>query len=84
MRSVTETFEVPLRPWVLGGDDLPALSTLSARELEVARLIASGASRDEAAARLQLSRRTIDSHVQRVYTKLGLSSRAELRAWLTR
>ena len=81
VRTVTEGFDEPLRPWVLSTAPLP---TLSARELEVARGVASGASRDELAEALVLSRRTIDSHLQRVYAKLGISSRAELRDWLDR
>ncbi len=79
VREVTDTFDDRLRPWVLTSAELP---TLSARELEIARAIASGAGRDELAASLVLSRRTIDSHLQRIYTKLGISSRAELREWL--
>lgn len=81
VRETTDRFDEPLRPWALVPAELP---TLSARELEIARGIASGASRDELAATLVLSRRTIDSHLQRVYAKLGISSRAELREWLDR
>lgn len=79
VRAVCDTFDAPLQPWVLGDDELP---TLSAREVEIARAIAGGASRDEVAANLVLSRRTVDSHLQRIYAKLGISSRAELREWL--
>ena len=79
VRTVTQGFEGVLQPWALEPEDLP---TLSAREMEVARAIAGGASRDELAARLVVSRRTIDSHLQRVYSKLGVTSRAELRVWL--
>jgi DNA-binding CsgD family transcriptional regulator len=82
VRTATETFDAPLRPWVLAGR--PDLPTLSAREREVAEAVAGGASRDEVAATLVLSRRTIDSHLQRIYAKLGVSSRGELRAWLDR
>ena len=79
VRSTADGFDEPLRPWVLSAPPLP---TLSARELEIARAVAGGAGRDELAARLVVSRRTIDSHLQRVYAKLGISSRAELRVWL--
>ena len=82
VRTAVESFDAPLRPWVLAGR--PDLPTLSAREREVAEAVASGASRDEVAAALVLSRRTIDSHLQRIYAKLGVTSRAELRAWLDR
>ncbi|MCB0997985.1 MAG: helix-turn-helix transcriptional regulator [Acidimicrobiales bacterium] len=79
IRTVVDGFDQPLRPWVVV---TPTLPTLSARELQVARGVAAGASRDELAATLVVSRRTIDSHLQRVYAKLGISGRAELRDWL--
>lgn len=82
VQAVVATFEAPLRPWALDVGDLGRLPTLSAREREVAEAVAGGASRDEVATALVVSRRTIDSHLQRVYAKLGVTSRAELRAWL--
>jgi DNA-binding NarL/FixJ family response regulator len=56
------------------------LAPLSDRELEIATLAASGLSSAEIANRLVLSTRTVDNHLQHVYQKLGVSSRAELRA----
>jgi DNA-binding CsgD family transcriptional regulator len=79
VRSVTDSFDEPLQPWAL---TVPPLPTLSAREMEVAEGIARGATREELAATLHVSRRTIDSHVQRVYAKLGITNRSELRSWL--
>ncbi|MFN8024212.1 MAG: LuxR C-terminal-related transcriptional regulator [Acidimicrobiales bacterium] len=55
---------------------------LTARELDVVRLVAAGRSSKEVAATLSLSSRTVDNHLQRIYTKLGVSTRAELAAWL--
>jgi DNA-binding CsgD family transcriptional regulator len=55
-----------------------AADPLSARELEVARLAASGLPSKEIARRLFLSTRTVDNHLQRAYTKLGVGSRVEL------
>ncbi len=81
VRLLVDGFDEPFRPWVMASVDLPMLSS---RELEVARGISSGATRDELAASLGVSRRTIDSHLQRAYAKLGISSRAELRDWLDR
>ena len=49
---------------------------LSEREAEVVRLVAGGLSNPEIAARLVISRRTAEHHVQHVYAKLGVSSRA--------
>lgn len=55
---------------------------LSRRELEVAGLIAEGLSNRAAARRLYLSERTVEGHVQHILTKLGLSNRTEVAAWL--
>ncbi len=49
---------------------------LSERELEVLRLVAKGYSNAEIASRLVISRRTAEHHVQHIYTKIGVSSRA--------
>jgi HD-GYP domain-containing protein (c-di-GMP phosphodiesterase class II) len=51
---------------------------LSEREVEVARLVAAGLSNPEIARRLVISRRTAEHHVQHIYAKVGLSSRAGL------
>ncbi len=49
---------------------------LTEREIEVARLVAAGLSNREIARRLVISPRTAEHHVQHVYAKLGVSSRA--------
>jgi HD-GYP domain-containing protein (c-di-GMP phosphodiesterase class II) len=49
---------------------------LSEREIEVLRLVAEGCSNPEIAERLVISRRTAEHHVQHIYAKLGVSSRA--------
>jgi HD-GYP domain-containing protein (c-di-GMP phosphodiesterase class II) len=51
---------------------------LSEREIEVARLVAAGCSNPEIARRLVISRRTAEHHVQHIYAKVGVSSRAAL------
>ncbi|MBM0125839.1 LuxR C-terminal-related transcriptional regulator [Pimelobacter simplex] len=66
------------------GLDLPILragdadSPLTPREREIAALAAAGATSKEIAAQLFLSSRTVDNHLQSVYTKLGISGRQEL------
>ncbi len=55
----------------------PATDELSARELEVLRLLVSGASNKEIAARLELSENTIKSHLSHIFEKLGVKSRTE-------
>jgi DNA-binding CsgD family transcriptional regulator len=58
------------------------VSVLTPREREVAMLAAAQASSREIATRLQLSVRTVDNHLGRVYAKLGVSSRAQLATLL--
>ncbi|MEU3556170.1 ATP-binding protein [Streptomyces fragilis] len=52
---------------------------LTPQELQVARLAATGLSNPQIASRLFLSPRTVSSHLYRVFPKLGITSRAELR-----
>lgn len=63
----------------------PAVSTspLTRREQQVAALITRGMTNRRIAAELVLSPRTVDSHVDRILTKLGFSSRAQIAAWWT-
>lgn len=49
--------------------------SLSARETEVLRLVADGATNNDIAARLHISDATVKSHLVHIYTKLGVSSR---------
>ena len=58
------------------------VADLTAQELQVSRFVAQGLSNREVAGQLFLSPRTIDFHLRNVFTKLGVSSRAELtRLW---
>jgi DNA-binding CsgD family transcriptional regulator len=54
---------------------------LSERELEVLQLVASGKSNREIAATLVISEHTVARHLQNIYAKLGLSSRAGATAF---
>ncbi|MFD1933165.1 response regulator [Nonomuraea mangrovi] len=60
---------------LLGRVRAPA-DPLSARELEILRLIAQGTTNREAAARLFISEATVKTHVLHIYTKLGVNDRA--------
>jgi DNA-binding CsgD family transcriptional regulator len=65
------------RPSGRAGEDVGAAG-LTARELEVARLIAGGATNPEIAARLFLARKTVERHVSNVFLKVGVRNRTEL------
>ncbi len=54
----------------------PADETLSARELEVLRLVAQGNANREVASRLFISEATVKTHLLHIYAKLGVSDRA--------
>jgi DNA-binding NarL/FixJ family response regulator len=58
------------------------LPALTAREQEVARLASAGLSNQAIADRLVVSVRTVETHLSHAYAKLGISSRADLRAML--
>ena len=59
-------------------DTAERLAVLTARELEVTRLIATGLSNDQIAARLFISPLTAKTHVTRAVAKLGVRDRAQL------
>ena len=53
-----------------------AFSALTARQLDVIRLVAEGLSDKDIATRLVLSEHTVHRHIANIYTRLGCSSRA--------
>jgi len=55
---------------------------LTAQEAQIARLARSGRSNTEISTQLFISPRTVEWHLRKVFTKLGISSRKELRAAL--
>jgi DNA-binding CsgD family transcriptional regulator len=92
LRAASETFEgLGATPWAerarielqATGEtarkrDPSTISQLTPQELQIARLVGAGGTNREIAAELFLSPRTIDYHLHKIFTKLGMSSRAEL------
>jgi DNA-binding CsgD family transcriptional regulator len=67
------------RPKLVAGlADLP----LSARQLEVSRLVANGLTNAAIAETLGISPRTVTSHLDHIYGRLGIGSRAALTRWI--
>ncbi|WP_063047437.1 protein kinase domain-containing protein [Nocardia pseudovaccinii] len=66
--------EATARPSRSGGN-------LTKRERQVADLVAHGLTNKAIAARLVISQRTADGHVEHILTKLGFTSRAQIAAW---
>jgi pimeloyl-ACP methyl ester carboxylesterase len=58
-----------------------AVPTLTARQREVAALVADGLTNREIAARLTITERSAESHVERIRDRLGFRSRSQIAAW---
>jgi non-specific serine/threonine protein kinase len=71
-----DTVSRPARPGA------PPSGPLTAREREVAELIAEGLSNREIGTRLTISQRTAESHVENILRKLGLTSRTQIAVWV--
>ena len=54
---------------------------LTARERQIAGLVAQGLSNKDIASKLVISQRTAETHVEHILTKLGFTSRAQIAAW---
>jgi DNA-binding CsgD family transcriptional regulator/tetratricopeptide (TPR) repeat protein len=61
----------PLEPW----------HPLSAREFEVAKLVAAGLTNRQIAEQLVLAPKTVSAHVEHILNKLGAARRTEIAAW---
>ena len=65
-----------------GRERVASTGVLTQREHEIAQLLAKGLSNKAIAARLVISQRTVESHVDHILSKLGLSSRAQVASWV--
>ncbi|MCF7552396.1 LuxR family transcriptional regulator [Pseudonocardia sp. WMMC193] len=84
-RARPTAVELGMAPWTARIDELLGRDggPLTAREREVAELVAQGWSNREIAAALVLSERTVGNHVQHILTKLGVSNRGRIAAWMS-
>ncbi|QBR92031.1 helix-turn-helix transcriptional regulator [Nocardioides euryhalodurans] len=74
-----------MRPWLTRLEQVAAVDDpLSPRERETAVLVAEGLSNRQIAARLVISERTAQNHVQHILGKLGFVNRAQIAAWIER
>jgi predicted ATPase/DNA-binding CsgD family transcriptional regulator len=79
-QSVAYAKEVALRG-VAAREARKKLEELTAREREVATLIAHGKSNGEIAVELVVSKRTVETHVSNILSKLGATNRAKIVRW---
>jgi DNA-binding NarL/FixJ family response regulator len=73
--TLLHAHNTPSRERHLPAASPPHGSHLTAREIEVLSLVALGLTNAQIAARLFLSRRTVDQHLSSIYNRLGVSSR---------
>jgi predicted ATPase/DNA-binding CsgD family transcriptional regulator len=68
-------------PVVAGASSRLSPTKLTARERQIAGLVALGLSNKEIASKLVISQRTAETHVEHILVKLGFTSRAQIAAW---
>jgi len=88
--ALAEAGELPAEPgdFAAAGDDAATagaqavVALLTRREREIAGLVASGLSNREIGLQLFISKRTVDAHVDHIFSKLEISSRVQLTVLL--
>ena len=73
--------DVARRALTTAGMDAAGVAGLTARETQVLKLIADGANTREISERLFISAKTADNHIQHIYIKLGVTTRAAATRW---
>lgn len=82
------TLDQALEYSLSGWDDPPAeaeaeINPLTAREQQVATLVARGMTNREIAEELVIAQRTAETHVEHILSKLGFSNRSQVTRWVT-
>ena len=80
--GATEAVALALGERVAAEEQSSDDSPLTARETDVAELVAQGLSNKEIAESLVISHRTAQGHVENILRKLGFSSRTQVAAWM--
>ena len=60
---------------------MAALSDLTPREIEILQLILAGRTNKSIAAEISISEKTVEFHLNKVYTKIGMRSRTLAGLW---
>ncbi|GAA4426618.1 LuxR family transcriptional regulator [Actinokineospora soli] len=60
----------------------PVANPLTAREMQIAELVAQGMTNREIATQLVIAPRTADTHVEHIRAKLGFTNRTQIAAWV--
>jgi DNA-binding CsgD family transcriptional regulator len=81
--SLAEVVELALGTTADPTDEIQAV-LLTAREVQISRLVADDLTNREIGVRLGLSHHTIDNHLRRIFGKIGVSSRTGLAMWWVR
>ncbi|MCL4313162.1 MAG: response regulator transcription factor [Actinobacteria bacterium] len=76
--NVVVDVAVSQRPDLQGSSRHYSPVDLTSRELEVVKLVAQGRSNQQIALQLNISRRTVESHLHHIFDKLGVTSRTEV------
>lgn len=60
------------------------IATLTARETQVARMLAEGLTNRQIAQKLVIAQRTVETHIEHIFTKLGVNSRTQVAVLFAR
>ena len=80
VREILGFLDLPRSEQPTGRAAGPA-GTLTARQLQVAALVAGGLTNRQIAGRLGIEERSAEGHVERIRQRLGVRSRAQIATW---